>query len=170
MNAYAQLVQFFDQMEQQRRAVLSRLPAEGYATTQELFQVCRYWTDLERGAFYSNGYKEHFENICVNLRHPNSQHLALAVFARLNHLSNMQLFLLLRLLTVTALDRCLWDNLLPTYTDRARALFSPKEWQSLFRPMQDTYFIGNVLQYTQRTICLIRPHTHLKQFLGRQID
>ena len=35
MNVYAQLVQFFDQMEQQRRAELSRLPVKGYVSTQE---------------------------------------------------------------------------------------------------------------------------------------
>lgn len=166
MNVYSQLVQFFDQMEQQRRALLSRLPVKGYASTQELYQACRQWINLERGPFYRNGYKEYFENICANLRHPDSQHLALALFAKLNNLSNMQLFLLIRLLTVTAQDNCLWDNLLETYTDRAQALFSEEDWQSIFQPVQDTYTLGDVLQYNQRTVCLMRPNLHIKQFLG----
>ncbi len=166
MNIYSQLVQFFDQMEQQRRAVLSRLPVKGYASTQELFAACSRWINLERGPFYTNGYKEYFENICANLRHPDSQHLALALLAKLNNLSNMQLFLLIRLLTVSALGNCLWDNLLETYTDRAQALFSEQEWKTLFLPVQDTYTIGNVLQYNQRTVCLMRPYVHIKQFLG----
>ena len=124
MNVYAQLVQFLDQLEQQRRAVLNQLPVKGYASTQELFQACTRWIQLERGPFYRNGYREYFENICANLHHPDSQHLAL--LAKLNNLSPMQLFLLIRLLTVTALGNCLWDNLLETYTDRAQALFSEK--------------------------------------------
>lgn len=166
MNAYLQLVQFFDQMEKQRRAVLSRLPVKGYSTTQELFQACSRWVNLERGPFYTNGYKAYFENICANLRHPDSQHLALSLFAKLNNLNNVQLFLLIRLLTVTALDNCLWDNLMETYTDRAQALFEQKDWQGIFYPVQETYSIGNVLQYNQRTVCLMRPHLHIKQFLG----
>lgn len=167
MNVYSQLVQFFDQMEQQRRASLSRLPVKGYITTQELYQACSQWINLERGPFYKNGYKEHFENICANLRHPGSQHLALGLFTKLNNLNNMQLFLLIRLLTVTVQGSCLWDNLLETYTDRAQALFSEKDWQSIFHPVQDTYTLGDVLQYTQRTVCLMRPNLHIKQFLGK---
>lgn len=168
MNINLPVGQFFAHMEQQRRAVLSRLPVRGYASTQELFQACARWINLKRGPFYTNGYKAHFENICANLCHPDSRHLAF--FAQLNNLSKMQLFLLVRLLTVTAQGNCLWNNLLETYTERAQAVFSEKEWNKLFHPAQDTYTIGNVLQYTQRTVCLIRPRLHIKQFLGKQID
>ena len=78
----------------------------------------------------------------------------------------MQLFLLIRLLTVTVQGSCLWDNLLETYTDRAQALFLEDDWKSIFQPVQDTYTLGDVLQYNQRTICLMRPYVHIKQFLG----
>ena len=166
MNVYAQLVHFLDQLEKQRLAVLNQLHVNGYDITQDLFQACTRWIQLERGPFYRNGYREYFENICANLHHPDSQHLALALLAKLNNLSPMQLFLLIRLLTVTALGNCLWDNLLETYTDRAQALFSEKDWKTIFHPVQDTYTIGDVLQYNQRTVCLMRPHLHIKQFLG----
>ena len=46
MNVYSQLVQFLDQMEQQRRAVLNRLPVKGYTSTRELYQACTQWINL----------------------------------------------------------------------------------------------------------------------------
>lgn len=121
MNIQIQLAQFFDEMEQQRRANLSNLPVNGYTSTQALFQACATWIDLENGPFYANGYKAYFENLVANLKHDNSQHLALALFIKLNNLNKAQLFLLLRLLITTALGVTKWDSRMETYLDRGKA-------------------------------------------------
>lgn len=166
MNVHLQLAQFLDGLEQQRRAMLSHLPIEGYKTTQELFRACSLWIELEKGPFHTNGYKEHFFNIVANLKHENSSHLALAVFLKNNPCSDMQLFLLLRILTRTAIDSCVWDNRMGTYEDRAKAIFPSESWKELFKEPQEMYQIGNVCLYNKRGICLNRCFVYVKQFLG----
>ena len=168
MNIQIQLVQLFYELEQQRREDLHNLPVNGYISTQELFKACAMWIDLENGPFYANGYKECFENLVANLKHENSQHLALALFIKLNNLNNTQLFLLLRLLTKTALGTTKWDSRMETYLDRGKAIFTQNELESLFfgQKEQDIHFIGNVLQYNRRTICLNRSFVYVRQFLG----
>ena len=111
MNIHAELAQFLDRLEEQRKATFHHLPVEGYKTTQELFAACAKWVDLERGAWAANGYKEYFWNIVANLKHENSSHLALVVFIKSNPCSDVQLFLLLRLLTKMATDACAWDEI-----------------------------------------------------------
>ncbi|MCI7043745.1 MAG: hypothetical protein MR993_02010 [Spirochaetes bacterium] len=168
MNIQVQLAQFFDSLEQQRRDNLNNLPVNGYTSTQELFKACATWIDLENGPFYANGYKEYFENIIANLKHENSQHLALALFIKLNDLNKMQLFLLLRLLARMALGATKWDTRMETYLDRGKAVFTQGELDSLFigQKEEDIRFIGNVLQYNQRTIGLNRSFVYVRQFLG----
>lgn len=166
MNVHTQLTQFLDSLEQQRKAMLSQLPVEGYTTTQELFNACSRWVELEKGPFHTNGYKECFWNIVANLKHENSSHLALAVFLKNNPCSEVQLFLLLRLLTKMATDASSWDNRLETYEDRAKAIFPSETWQELFKEPQEMYQIGNVCQYNKRSIYLNRCFVYVKQFLG----
>ena len=172
MNIQVQLAQFFDELEQQRRDNLNNLPVNGYTSTQKLFKACVTWIDLENGPFYANGYKEYFENLVANLKHENSQHLALALFIKLNDLNKVQLFLLLRLLTRMALGATKWDTRMETYLDRGNAIFTPIELDSLFvgQKEQDIRSIGNVLQYNKRTICLNRSFVYVKQFLGALPD
>ena len=40
MNIHIQLAQFLEGLEEQRKAILSYLPVNGYKTTQELFSAC----------------------------------------------------------------------------------------------------------------------------------
>lgn len=166
MNIHIQLAQFLEGLEEQRKAILSYLPVNGYKTTQELFSACAEWIDLEHGPWVANGYKEYFWNIVANLKHENSSHLALSVFLKNNSCSDVQLFLLLRLLTKTATDACAWDNRMETYLDRGKTIFSEEEWQELFKEPQETYQIGNICQYNKRSIYLNRQLVHVKQFLG----
>ena len=166
MNIHIQLAQFLEGLEEQRKAILSYLPVNGYKTTQELFSACAEWIDLEHGPWVANGYKEYFWNIVANLKHENSSHLALSVFLKNNSCSDVQLFLLLRLLTKTATDACAWDNRMETYQDRGKTIFSEEEWQGLFKEPQETYQIGNICQYNKRSIYLNRQLVHVKQFLG----
>ena len=166
MNIHIQLAQFLEGLEEQRKAILSYLPVNGYKTTQELFSACAEWIDLEHGPWVANGYKEYFWNIVANLKHENSSHLALSVFLKNNSCSDVQLFLLLRLLTKTATDSCAWDNRMETYQDRGKTIFSEEEWQELFKEPQETYQIGNICQYNKRSIYLNRQLVHVKQFLG----
>ncbi len=168
MNIQIQLAQFFDELEQQRRANLSNLSINGYTFTQELFQACATWIDLENGPFYANGYKEYFENIIANLKHENSQHLALALLIKLNKFNNAQLFLLLRLLTKTALVATKWDSRMETYLDRGNAIFTPTELESLFtgKKEDELHTIGDVVQYNRHIIGLNRSFVYAKQFLG----
>lgn len=168
MNIQIQLAQFFDNLEQQRRNHLNNLPVNGYISTQELFQACATWIDLENGPFYSNGYKEYFENLVANLKHENSQHLALALLIKLNEFSNAQLFLLLRLLTKTALGTTKRDSRMETYLNRGKAIFTPVELESLFSGKKEDELrtIGNVLQYNRHAVGLNRSFVYVKQFLG----
>lgn len=166
MNICLELNKFFYQMDKQRKASLYNMSVTGYRTCQELYQACCKWLELERGAIYSNGYKEYFENICANLRHPDSQHLAFALFSKLNNLTNMQLFVVLRLLTLTARGACFWDRCTESYRERAKAIFTEDEVRKLFRPGLETHNIGNILQYNLHQICLSKPQTHIKQFFG----
>ena len=168
MNIQVQLAQFFDSLEQQRRDNLNNLPVNGYTSTQELFKACATWIDLENGPFYANGYKEYFENLIANLNHANSQHLALALFIKLNNLNKVQLFLLLRFLTRTALGATKWDTRMETYLDRGNAIFTPIELESLFTGKQEEelHAIGDVAQYNRHAIGLNRPFVYVKQFLG----
>lgn len=166
MNIHIQLTQFLEGLEEQRKAILSYLPVNGYKTTQELFSACAEWIDLEHGPWVANGYKEYFWNIVANLKHESSSHLALSVFLKNNSCSDVQLFLLLRLLTKTATDACAWDNRMETYQDRGKTIFSEEEWQGLFKEPQETYPIGNICQYNKRSIYLNRQLVHVKQFLG----
>lgn len=166
MNIHVQVAQFLDGLEKQRKATLSHLPVEGYRTTQELFSACARWVDLERGPWAANGYKAYFENIVANLKHENSSHLALAVFIKANPCSDVQLFLLLRLLTKMATDACAWDNRMETYLDRGQAIFTQEELNTLFKEPQEIYSLGNVLQYNKRSIFLNRHLVYVKQFLG----
>ncbi|MGN0025156.1 MAG: hypothetical protein ACI351_06980 [Candidatus Avelusimicrobium sp.] len=166
MNIHIQLAQFLEGLEEQRKAILSYLPVNGYKTTQELFSACAEWIDLEHGPWVANGYKEYFLNIVANLKHENSSHLALAVFIKTNPCSDVQLFLLLRLLTKTATDACAWDNRMETYLDRGQAIFTQEELDTLFKEPQETYQIGNICQYNKRSIYLNRQLVHVKQFLG----
>lgn len=166
MNIHIQLAQFLEGLEEQRKAILSYLPVNGYKTTQELFSACAEWIDLEHGPWVANGYKEYFWNIVANLKHENSSHLALSVFLKNNSCSDVQLFLLLRLLTKTATDACAWDNRMETYLDRGQAIFTQEELDTLFKEPQETYPIGNICQYNKRSIYLNRQLVHVKQFLG----
>lgn len=166
MNVHIQLAQFLEGPEQQRRVMLNHLPVQGYKTTQELFKACVLWVELEKGPFHTNGYKEYFFNILENLKHENSSHLALAVFLKNNPCSDIQLFLLLRLLTRTVMDSCVWDNRMETYEDRAKAIFPSESWVELFKEPQEFYQIGNVCQYNKRSIYLNRCLVYVKQFLG----
>ena len=166
MNIHVQLEQFFSELEAQRKAMLSKLPINGYTTTQELFNACSLWVELEKGPFHTNGYKEYFWNIVANLKHENSSHLALAVFLKNNPCSEVQLFLLLRLLTKMAMDASEWDNRLETYLDRGRAIFTQQDLGLLFKEPQETYQIGKVLQYNKHSIFLNRHLVYVKQFLG----
>lgn len=166
MNIHVQLAQFLEELDQQRKTMLSHLPVEGYKTTEELFKACSLWVGLERGPWAENGYKEYFWNIVANLKHENSSHLALAVFIKTNPCSDVQLFLLLRLLTKMATDACAWDNRMETYEDRAKAIFPAETWQELFEKPQEVYQIGNVCQYNKRSIFLNRHFVYVKQFLG----
>ena len=166
MNIHIQLSQFLEGLEEQRKAILSYLPVNGYKTTQELFSACAEWIDLEHGPWAANGYKEYFWNIVTNLKHENSQHLALAVFIKANACSEVQLFLLLRLLAKTATDSSWWDNRMETYLDRGKAIFSQEELDTLFKVPQEVYQIGEVLQYNKRSIFLNRHFIYVKQFLG----
>lgn len=168
MNIQIQLARFFDDLEQQRRDHLHNLPADGYASTQELFQACATWIDLENGSFHSNGYKEYFENLIANLKHENSQHLALSLLIKLNEFNNAQLFLLLRLLTKTALGATKWDSRMGTYLDRGKAIFTPVELESLFTGKKENELrtIGDVAQYNRHIIGLNRHFVYVKQFLG----
>lgn len=166
MNIHIQLAQFPDELEEQRKVMLSQLPINGYATTQELFNACFQWVELEKGPFHTNGYKEYFWNIVANLKHENSSHLALSVFLKNNSCSDVQLFLLLRLLTKMATDACAWDNRMETYQDRGKTIFSEEEWQGLFKEPQEVYQMGNVLQYNKRSVFLNRHLVYVKQFLG----
>ena len=166
MNIHIQLAQFLEGLEEQRKAIISYLPVNGYKTTQELFSACAEWIDLEHGPWVANGYKEYFWNIVANLKHENSSHLALSVFLKNNSCSDVQLFLLLRLLTKTATDACAWDNRMETYLDRGQAIFTQEELHTLFKEPQETYQIGNICQYNKRSIYLNRQLVHVKQFLG----
>ena len=166
MNIHVELAKFLDGLDQQRKATLSHLPVEGYKATEELFKACSLWVGLERGPWAENGYKEYFWNIVANLKHENSSHLALSVFLKNNPCSDVQLFLLLRLLTKTATDACVWDNRMETYQDRGKTIFSEEEWQGLFKEPQETYQIGNICQYNKSSIYLNRQLVHVKQFLG----
>lgn len=166
MNIHIQLAQFLDGLEEQRKATLNHLPVEGYKTTRELLSACTRWVDLEQGAWAANGYKEYFENIVANLKHENSSHLAISVFIKSNPCSNVQLFLLLRLLAKMAIGACAWDNRMETYLDRGRAIFAQEELDTLFKEPQEVYQLGNVLQYNKRSIFLSRHLVYVKQFLG----
>ena len=166
MNIHVELAQFLEAMEEQQKATLAHLPVNGYKTTQELFSACAKWIDLERGPWAANGYKEYFWNIVTNLKHENSRHLALAVFIKANACSEVQLFLLLRLLTKMATDGSWWDNRMETYLDRGKTIFSQEELDTLFKGPQEVYQIADVLQYNQRSIFLNRHFVYVKQFLG----
>ncbi|GEM_PF-3008055 len=166
MDINEQLTQFFESLEQQHRTELNCLPVEGYQTPQDLYNACFFWAELEKGPFRMNGYKECFWNIVENLKHEKSASLALAVFIKANPCSEVQLFLLLRLLIKTAMDNSVWDNRMETYQDRALAIFSSEAWQELFKEPQEVYRIGNVCQYNKHNICLVKPSLCTKQFLG----
>ena len=168
MNIHTQLAQFFDGIEHQKRDKLNNLPTTGYTSTEELFRACSTWIDLENGAFYSNGYKEYFENIIANLKHENSQNLALALCIKLNNFSKVQLFLLLRLLTRTATDTNKWNSRMEAYLDRGKVIFTTEELETLFIGLekQDICTLANILQYNRRIICLTRPLVYARQFLG----
>ena len=167
MNIYLQLEAFLEKgLDQQRKDLLAHLQVNGYKTTWDLFKACSLWVGLERGPWAENGYKECFWNIMDNLKHTNSSHLALAVFIKSNPCSEVQLFLLLRLLTKMATDMSGWDNRMETYHDRAKVIFTDEQWQTLFKGHQEIYQIGNVCQYTQRNIYLNRHFVYVKQFLG----
>lgn len=166
MNIHIQLAQFLEELDQQRKALLAHLPVNGYQTTQELFAACAMWAGLERGPMETNGYKEYFWNIVTNLRHETSSHLALAVFIKTNKCSNVELFLLLRLLTKMATDACGWDHCMETYLDRGKYIFAQEELDGLFKEPKDSYQLGNVLAYNKRSIYLNRHLVYVKQFLG----
>lgn len=104
----------------------------------------------------------------ANLKHENSQHLAIVVFVKAHNLNSVQIFLLLRLLVKTALGPCTWDSRMKTYLERGQVLFSEKELESLFSGLKGNEIkaVGNVFEYSRRCINLNRCFVYVKQFLG----
>ena len=168
MNTNVGEVNFFEKLEQNIRILASHQPVEGYSSVKELFEACKAWVGLENGPFRSNGYKEYFNNIVANLKHENSQHLAIAVFIKAHNLNSVQIFLLLRLLVKTALGPCTWDSRMKTYLERGQVLFSEKELESLFSGLKGNEIkaVGNIFEYSRRCINLNRCFVYVKQFLG----
>ena len=117
---------------------------------------------------FAEWYKEYFNNIVANLKHENSQHLALAVFIKAHNLKSVQVFLLLRLLVKTALGPCTWDSRMKTYLERGQVIFSEKELESLFIGLKGNEIraVSNVFEYSRRCINLNRCFVYVKQFLG----
>ena len=168
MNTHVEDVNFFEKLEQNLRILAIHQPVEGYTSVKELFEACQAWVGLENGPFRSNGYKEYFNNIVANLKHENSQHLALAVFIKAHNLKSVQVFLLLRLLVKTALGPCTWDSRMKTYLERGQVIFSEKELESLFIGLKGNEIraVSNVFEYSRRCINLNRCFVYVKQFLG----